>query len=118
MEALVNPELHSLLAGVRAAPLDDAPRLVLADWLEEHATGEADRARAELIRAQCHVSLLNWIAKPAFDADVDRHVRGLIQKHADEWLEPLGDLASEAFFVRGTTWVFSKETWFLEHGPC
>ena len=38
----------ALLAAVHAAPLDDAPRLVLADWLDEH--GESDRG--EFIRLQ------------------------------------------------------------------
>jgi uncharacterized protein (TIGR02996 family) len=42
-------ELRGLLAGVHESPDDDGPRLVLADWLEEH--GEKDRA--ELIRVQC-----------------------------------------------------------------
>jgi uncharacterized protein (TIGR02996 family) len=32
-------------------PEDDTPRLVYADWLEEHG-GEAERARAEFIRIQ------------------------------------------------------------------
>ena len=38
----------ALLAAVLAAPEDDAPRLVYADWLDEHGEGE----RAELIRVQ------------------------------------------------------------------
>ncbi len=44
-----HPEYRGLLAGVRAAPDDDLPRLVLADWLEEHDSSEW----AEFIRAQC-----------------------------------------------------------------
>jgi uncharacterized protein (TIGR02996 family) len=43
------PELASLLAAAKDAPDDDAPRLVLADWLEEQ-NGEADRAWGELVR--------------------------------------------------------------------
>jgi len=39
----------ALLAAIRAAPDDDAPRLVYADWLDEHAQPE----RAEFIRVQC-----------------------------------------------------------------
>lgn len=35
-----------LLAGVREAPEDDAPRLVLADWLEEFGS-PSEQARAE-----------------------------------------------------------------------
>lgn len=41
-----------LFAGVKAEPDDDDPRLVLADWLDDHGD-EDDRAHAELIRVQC-----------------------------------------------------------------
>jgi uncharacterized protein (TIGR02996 family) len=44
-----HPEYRALLAAVKAAPGDDLPRLVLADWLEEN--GEAERAA--LIRVMC-----------------------------------------------------------------
>jgi uncharacterized protein (TIGR02996 family) len=43
-----------LLAGVLAAPDDDAPRLVYSDWLEEHGRPE----RAEFIRLQCLIASL------------------------------------------------------------
>lgn len=39
----------SLLRAVLVNPGDDLPRLVMADWLEEHGEGE----RAEFIRLQC-----------------------------------------------------------------
>jgi uncharacterized protein (TIGR02996 family) len=39
----------ALLAGIAAEPDEDAPRLVYADYLDEHG----DHDRAELIRAQC-----------------------------------------------------------------
>jgi uncharacterized protein (TIGR02996 family) len=112
----MSPELSALLEGVRSNPWDDAPRLVLADWIEEHATSEADSARAALIRAQCLVSLLKWIDKPEFSADIDRTVTELIERHANEWLRPLGDLARSAGFMRGTVWLKCKGEWFLEHG--
>jgi uncharacterized protein (TIGR02996 family) len=38
----------ALFAAVHAAPLDDAPRLILADWLDEHVQPQ----RAEFIRLQ------------------------------------------------------------------
>ena len=41
-----------LLAAIAADPDDDLPRLVYADWLDEH--GHADRA--EFIRLQCHTA--------------------------------------------------------------
>ena len=53
------PDYQHLLAAVRAAPDDDLPRLVLADWLEENGEGE----RAEFIRWQCE-----WAKRRAVDA--------------------------------------------------
>jgi uncharacterized protein (TIGR02996 family) len=44
----VNPTEQSLLETIRAEPWDDGPRLVYADWLDEHGEGD----RAELIRVQ------------------------------------------------------------------
>lgn len=44
----------ALLASVLAAPDDDAPRLVYADWLDEHGEGE----RAELIRVQSELATM------------------------------------------------------------
>src|SRR5262245_34838074 len=46
------PELMGLLQTARESPGDVAPRLVVADWLEEHGD-EVDRARAEFVRLQC-----------------------------------------------------------------
>lgn len=47
-----HPEYRALLAAVCAAPGDDLPRLVLADWLEEHGKEE----RSEFIRVQCELA--------------------------------------------------------------
>jgi uncharacterized protein (TIGR02996 family) len=46
------PELRALLKACRANPLDDTPRLVLADWLDEHD----DHDRALFIRIQCELA--------------------------------------------------------------
>jgi uncharacterized protein (TIGR02996 family) len=45
-------ERQSLYAAICASPRDDLPKLVFADWLEEHGN-HVDRAHAELIRIQC-----------------------------------------------------------------
>lgn len=47
-----SPELKALLQRCREAPADDLPRLVLADWLDEH--GDADRAA--FVRVQLALS--------------------------------------------------------------
>jgi uncharacterized protein (TIGR02996 family) len=43
----------SLLRAILVSPKDDLPRLVFADWLQEHGTTDADAARAEFIRLGC-----------------------------------------------------------------
>jgi uncharacterized protein (TIGR02996 family) len=50
--SLMSCESLDLLAAVLDSPSDDAPRLVYADWLDEH--GQADRA--EFIRLQCEMA--------------------------------------------------------------
>lgn len=47
------------LAAIRAAPDDDAPRLVYADWLDEH--GQPDRA--ELIRVQVELGAIQRLVR-------------------------------------------------------
>jgi len=45
-------EADALLAAIRQAPDDDAPRLIYADWLDEHGQPE----RAEFIRVQIELA--------------------------------------------------------------
>lgn len=47
-------ERAGLLAAVLDDPGDDAPRLIMADWLEDHGEPE----RAEFIRVQCEVGVI------------------------------------------------------------
>lgn len=47
----------ALLRAIAAAPEDDTPRLVFADWLDEYGEGR-DRFHAELIRAQIELARL------------------------------------------------------------
>ena len=75
-------ERDLLLKAVCDNPEDDAPRLVFADWLQEH--GEDDRA--EFIRLQ-----IELVALP--DGKKKQKVRArekkLLDAHRDEWAEPL-----------------------------
>ena len=50
-------QVLAFLDEIRENPDDDTPRLVLADWLEEHGD-EADLRRAELIRVGCRLRSL------------------------------------------------------------
>jgi uncharacterized protein (TIGR02996 family) len=74
---------RALLRAVCAAPDDDVPRLVYADWLDEHDRPE----RAEFIRAQCELATLTE------DSPRRRQLafrcRELLDEHAEEWVKPL-----------------------------
>ncbi len=51
--AAMSSDRLALLKAILAAPDDDLPRLVFADWLEENGTSDADAARVEFIRLGC-----------------------------------------------------------------
>src|SRR5687768_16114221 len=50
-------EHAGFLADIVAHPDEDAPRLIYADWLDEHG-GRGGAARAEFIRVQCELARL------------------------------------------------------------
>lgn len=91
------PSSNPFLGAILAQPDDDTPRLVYADWLEEH--GDADRAR--FIRAQCELTRL-----PAWDR---RHqeltwvANDLYARHGARWRAELPALDGIAWgeFERG-----------------
>jgi uncharacterized protein (TIGR02996 family) len=75
----------AFIAAIIAAPDDDLPRLVFADWLDEHG----DSARAEFIRLQC-AGLVD-----------DTRICELETMHRTEWLGPLARIVYRAEFRRG-----------------
>jgi uncharacterized protein (TIGR02996 family) len=83
-----SPVEAGLLAAVLAAPDDDAPRLVYADWLDERGD-----PRGELVRLQ----LLGSGATAAQLARIDE----LLRQHRRRWLWPLVWRADEVRFERG-----------------
>jgi uncharacterized protein (TIGR02996 family) len=86
---------QALIAAIHAHPLDDAPRLVYADWLDE--AGRPDRA--EFIRVQCELALL-----PAYDpraAALSTREAELLAAGRKDWLRPLGRSKSDVLFWRG-----------------
>lgn len=71
---------EAFIQSIREDPDDDAPRLIFADWLEEH--GQADRA--EFIRVQCRLAR-------ASEAESEQSVllaraKDLLRTHWDEWV--------------------------------
>jgi len=66
---------EALLSAIQAAPADDAPRLVYADWLDE--SGEPDFA--EFIRLQIELDPLERLP----DTDEARYQRAVIRRRLD-----------------------------------
>ena len=58
-----HPTYAMFLAAIKAAPDDDAPRLELADWLEEDGQPE----RAEFIRVQCRLGAIQRLVREQGD---------------------------------------------------
>jgi uncharacterized protein (TIGR02996 family) len=86
---------EAFLAAIRKEPDDDVPRLVYADWLEDH--GDLDRA--EFIRLQ-----VARAARPAFNP-LPNHLlkreQDLLALHKKSWAAPVQRLAEPGRFTRG-----------------
>ena len=88
-------EREAFLADVIEHPEDDAPRLVYADWLEDH--GDADRAA--FIRLQCELAKLEeWDARRP---ELERRQKRLLRLYASEWSDGLVKDARGREFRRG-----------------
>jgi uncharacterized protein (TIGR02996 family) len=83
---------------IRAAPDDDGPRLVYADWLLEHGN-EAGQARGRFIHVQ--IQLARMSAKDRRRAKLEAEERKLQKKWGEYWAAPLWDLIAEWRFERG-----------------
>jgi uncharacterized protein (TIGR02996 family) len=92
-----SPVTHddAFLQAILESPDDDTPRLVYADYLDEH--GDPDRA--EFIRVQVALAAL-----PPDDprrGQLGDRERRLLAGHREDWLGPLRPLLSGWFFRRG-----------------
>jgi uncharacterized protein (TIGR02996 family) len=85
------------LQSIRAAPDDDVPRLIYADWLEEH--GRTDRA--EFIRVQCR------LANPlvAGEGRLTLRAEELLRANWNEWVTPLRELVGPKRDKYGEGWL-------------
>src|SRR5687767_1651799 len=80
---------------ILAAPDDDGPRLVFADWLEERG----ELARAEFIRVQCRLARTDWgdpRGKPLRQRQLE-----LMMAHVPDWVAPYGTVLRGTRFRRG-----------------
>src|SRR5207248_2932002 len=92
------PEVLAFLAEAKEHPDDDTPRLVLADWLEEHGDAD-DAARAEFVRSQCERARLEFREPRA--VELRQREDDLLRLHQHAWFGPLMDRAEWWNFTRG-----------------
>jgi uncharacterized protein (TIGR02996 family) len=89
--------VEAFLEVIRESPEDDAPRLVFADWLEEHGQPE----RAEFIRLQCALARMGKSDKRR--EALKRRDAELLARHNEAWLGALPALAGP-----GWRWGFHR----------
>ncbi|AMV23654.1 Leucine Rich repeats (2 copies) [Gemmata sp. SH-PL17] len=110
-------ERDALLRAVCDNPDDDTPRLVFADWLQEHG----DEVRAEFIRVQIA------LARGDASTKLKEREQELLTAHQEVWEQPLGkfkvtdsfrNLVYDIFFHRGfirALVISDEESRFADH---
>src|SRR5262245_46067126 len=86
---------EAFLRPIIETPEDDAPRLVYADWLEDH--GDPDRA--EFIRVQCRLASID--EDDPERRELLRREYDLLAEHGGEWAAPLVGKVRRWQFRRG-----------------
>src|SRR5205823_5205407 len=87
-------EVLAFLRDVKDHPDEDAPRLVLADWLTEH-----DDPRGEFLRAEVMSARLGW--RQWERRHLDACAQELLRQHGDDWLGPLRGVSFYPKWERG-----------------
>ncbi len=85
----------AFLQAILETPDDDTPRLIYADWLDEHG----DPARAEFIRVQCRLAEI-YFEDPSLPDLLAREHR-LRSEFQDDWLDDLQSSLVRWTFHRG-----------------
>src|SRR5262245_57924927 len=91
------PEVLAFLQAIKENPDDDAPRLVLADWLEERGD-----LRGEFVRLQCQRAQRE---REGVAVRPDRRETKLLEKHKAEWLGLLAEKGISTEFHGGLVTV-------------
>jgi uncharacterized protein (TIGR02996 family) len=89
------PEVLAFLQEVREDPADDAPRLVLADWLQDRGDPRGEFVHLRVVGARLAEN------DPRREA-LARRERQLLGRHLFDWLGPLID------HVKGGGWEFER----------
>jgi uncharacterized protein (TIGR02996 family) len=86
--ARLRPEFQVFLEDVKSHPEDDTPRLIFADWLQEHGSAQ-EAARGELIRIQVLQS--HMLPSDPRMPMIRRRELELLNRYHDAWVGPLMD---------------------------
>ena len=108
---------RALLAAIEANPADDVPRLVYADWLDEHGSG----VRAEFVRLQCEIAKKETLPRAIQNRYVDlwKRQQELFDNHLPDLLGPESEALAgfDVRFERGFPADLSVPVEeFLDHG--
>src|SRR5581483_842000 len=87
---------EAFLRAIIDNPDDDLPRLVYADYLDEHG----DPERAEFIRLQCDFARSPLADEPRRKKLWDRQW-DLLTQHRERWAGSLGAISHELIYRRG-----------------
>jgi uncharacterized protein (TIGR02996 family) len=94
------PQHDDFLRAILAEPDEDAPRLVYADWLDEHGD-----PRGEFIRVQIESARLE--EDHPRQAELKPREGELFDRHGREWLAPLEPLLKPR--LSGFKWPFARK---------
>ena len=93
-----SPQVRAFLQDARERPEDDTPRLVLADFLEDHG----DHDRAEFIRLQCRLAAGTPPLEGRERQGMEERCESLLARKGGGWLGPLWRWsASPVLWYRG-----------------
>jgi uncharacterized protein (TIGR02996 family) len=90
---------EAFIQSIREAPHSDAPRLIYADWLEEHGQPE----RAEFIRVQCRLAGLPEMT--ADHASLMARAEELLRRNWGAWVGPLRRIVGGRYARYGMPWL-------------
>jgi uncharacterized protein (TIGR02996 family) len=83
-----------LLQVIKKHPLDDTPRLIYADWLEENG----EERRAEFIRLSCAAAMTQEGTSER--NELDASMNQLLAEYGERWHQPFVRLGAEAERIR------------------
>jgi uncharacterized protein (TIGR02996 family) len=101
----IRPEVQNFFRDIKEHPDDDTPRLIFADWLQEH--GDPDSAaRGEFLRS----CVLRHRLSPDDPSNnlLKRREGELFTEHRWAWLGPLADQARNWGFERGLIQIVAQ----------